>query len=156
MIDIWRDRRSMRWSYSSALAFWHTPTASTPAPRRIGTGTIPSRDPCPPSEMDSMCSLYSHHFDYLIICLVKVSDLIVDILKNERYSCKNTLKFYCPTLHYHRDIKGFKRTYCLPLISPSQLTFLFKSNAQLVTSTANDATINVIIWIQIFLPKNPF
>ena len=40
-----------------------------------------------------------------------------------------------------------------PPKSPSQLTFLFKPNA---TTTADDATMNVINWIHVFPSYNPF
>ena len=41
----------------------------------------------------------------------------------------------------------FQNTHPHPK-SPSQLTFLFKLNMTVITMTVNDATMDIIIWIQ--------
>ena len=55
------------------------------------------------------------------------------------------IKFYPPTVHFHRDMKGFKR-----LKSPLQLAFCSNQMQQLITMTAYHTTMNIMIWIHIF------
>ena len=63
------------------------------------------------------------------------------------------IELYCPTLHYHQDIKVFKRLFAPPptlKVPHNSQSILLKSNAHIVSQwiiiTTNDETTNIHIY----------
>ena len=66
------------------------------------------------------------------------------------------MKFHCQTLHNHWDIGLKKKTLSTPLKVPHNWLFCSNQMQQWFTMRANDATMNIMIRIHIFLSLIPF